>query len=57
MPSAARDRLLSAERFAGAMEAAWWRTGALALASLLALFLCGDRLLLTFLLTGEPDLC
>jgi hypothetical protein len=39
------------------MEAAWWRTGALALASLLALFLCGDRLLLTFLLTGEPDLC
>lgn len=57
MPSAAVERLFSAERFGGGIKFAWWTNGGFAFASLLALFLCGDRLLLAFLRTGDPELC
>lgn len=58
MPSAAVERLFRAERFGGGgIEFAWWTSGGLAFASLFALFLCGDLLLLAFLRTGDPELC
>lgn len=56
MPSAAAERLFSAERFGGGIGLAWWTTGVFAFASLLALFLCGERLL-AFLRIGDPEPC
>jgi hypothetical protein len=56
MLSAAVERLFSAERFEGGTAVAWCTTGELAFASLLALCLCGDRLLIV-LRTGDPELC